>query len=238
MVLAEAEHVVESAERFGCSRVAVIPNVVDLEQFAPRPKPVELCRALGIACDDVVAVHASNLKGVKRAADLVESAPATLAANPRILYLIVGDGPCRPELERMVSAKGLEHRFRFTGWVDYPRMPDYLAVADVVVMPSQREQQARVYLETQAMERVLIASDIPASRTVVEHGTTGLLFRMGDVNALVAEILRAAADPALRTQIGRQARERAAYQSLAVISAVLAATMEEVVNRHAAGSFR
>jgi glycosyltransferase involved in cell wall biosynthesis len=235
LVLAQAEHLRPAAERLGCREIAVIPNLVDLEQFAPRPKPAELCRALGIRSEDVVVMHASNLKPLKRVADLVESAPATLAANPRVIYVIVGDGACRPALERMVSEKGLQDRFHFTGWVDYSRIPDYLAVADIVAMPSEREQQARIYLETQAMGRVLIASDIPGSRSVVEHGRDGLLFRKGDAGALAFEVSRAAADPVLRAAIGSRARERAADRSMMGICGLLAATMQAVVERHAAG---
>ena len=210
---------------------AVVPNAVDLDQFAPRPKSAQLCRALGIGPENFVVMHASNLKTVKRAADLVESAPVTLATDPRIRYLIVGDGPCRPALEQLVAGKRLQDRIRFTGWVDYAQMPEYLAVADVVVMPSEREQQARIYLETQAMERVLIASDIAAAQSVVEHGATGLLFPAGDVNALASAILRAASNSALRIEMGKRARASVAKFSIGVISVRLAAHMADVVRK-------
>jgi glycosyltransferase involved in cell wall biosynthesis len=234
LVLAQAEHIRPAAESLGCRNIAVIPNLVDLDQFAPRPKSAKVCRELGIRSEDVVVMHASNLKPVKRVEDLVESARATLEANPRVIYVIVGDGSCRPALERMVSEKGLARRFRFTGWLDYSRIPDYLSVADIVVMPSEREQQARLYLETQAMGRVLIASDTPGARSVVEHGRNGLLFPKGDVGALAVEVLRAAADPALRAAIGRRARQRAEDQSMMRICGLLANAMHTVVESHAA----
>ena len=231
LVVAQAEHLRLPAERFGCREIAVVPNTVDLDQFAPRPKSAQLSSALGIKANDIVVMHVSNLKPVKRPADMIESAPAALAADPRIRYVIVGDGPCREALERMVTAKGLRERFCFTGWVDYAQMPEYLAMADLVVMPSEREQQARVYLETQAMERVLIASDIAAARTAVEHGTTGLLFPVGDVNALTCEILRAAANTALRREIGRRARKSVAKFSIHEISIQFAHHMAAVVRK-------
>ncbi len=235
LVVAQAEHLRLPAERFGCRKIAVVPNTVDLDQFAPRPKSAQLCRALGIGADDIVVMHVSNLKPVKRAADMIESAPAVLAADPRIRYVIVGDGPCRPALERMVIDKRLQERFRFTGWMDYEQMPEYLAVADLVVMASEREQQARVYLETQAMERVLIASDIAAARTAVEHEATGLLFPMGDVNALTCEILRAAANPGLRREIGKGARKSVAKFSIHEISIQFAHQMAAVVRKRGEG---
>jgi glycosyltransferase involved in cell wall biosynthesis len=98
-------------------------------------------------------------------------------------------------------------------------MPEVLAAADMVVMPSSGEAQARVYLETQASERVLIASDIPAAREVISDGETGLLFRTGDATQLAARILSVARDPELRLRIGRQARERVAAHSLPAVVA-------------------
>ena len=80
-------------------------------------------------------------------------------------------------------------------------------LADLVVMPSEREGLARVYLEAQACGKTLIASDIAAAREVVIHGQTGLLFRMGDVQDMADKIVLAAGDPALREAIGTPARE-------------------------------
>ena len=98
-------------------------------------------------------------------------------------------------------------------------MPALLSCADIVVMPSAGEAQARVYLETQASGRTLLASDIAAAREVVEDGRTGLLFRTGDANHLAERLLEAARDPRLRERIGQQARERVAGHSLPRVAA-------------------
>ena len=81
-------------------------------------------------------------------------------------------------------------------------------LADLVVMPSESEGLARVYLEAQACGRTLIASDIAAAREVVIHGQTGLLFRKGDLEDMAEKILLAAGDPLLREKIGKPAREQ------------------------------
>ena len=67
---------------------------------------------------------------------------------------------------------------------------------------------ARVYLEAQACARVLVASDIAPAREVVTDGETGLLFPVGDIDALTTQTLRAAAEPGLRARIGGMARRR------------------------------
>jgi glycosyltransferase involved in cell wall biosynthesis len=207
-LVAPARHVAEDLRALGFSDVSVIPSAVDTACFAPRPKDATLLGALAIAPDALVVAHVANLRPVKRSLDIVAAAREALRRDSRIVYLIVGDGIVRRPLEEACRAAGIDDRFRFVGWVDYAEVPRYLNLADLVVTSSETEGLSRVYLETQACGRVLIASDIPAAREVVEPGHTGLLFPRGDPAALAAAILRAAGDARLRTQIGRNARAR------------------------------
>ena len=119
---------------------------------------------------------------------------------------MIGDGPCRRGLEEACRRHGVEDVFRFTGWVDPAEIADYYRSADMVVMPSETEGLALVYLETMASGGVLIASDIPAAREVVRHGETGLLHAPGETDQLAERVLEVAADPELRGRIGARAR--------------------------------
>jgi glycosyltransferase involved in cell wall biosynthesis len=232
LVVAQARHMAESLRRLGVDRVAIIPNALDLQQFAPGPRSPALLRQLEIPDDAIVAVHASNLKPLKRALDIVHSAERALRADPRLVYVIVGDGPCRAAMETACRDRRIAARFRFVGWVDYPRVPDYIRLADIFLLPSDDEHQARVSLETQACARLLLASDIPGVREVVEDGETGLLFRPGDIEELTAQTLRAAADPQLRADIGRKAAERVVTHSLDDALDAYLAALRAVIREH------
>jgi glycosyltransferase involved in cell wall biosynthesis len=207
-VVAPASHLVRRLRQLGLTNVALVPNAVDLEKFHPAPRNPELARSLAIGNEDFVVVHLSNLAEVKRPLDVVESAALALRRRHDLVYVVVGDGPHRPTMEKLCAQKGIASRFRFVGWVDYGRVPDYVRLADVVLVTSAAEGQALVYLEAQACGRTLVASDIPAAREVVTHARTGLLFRTGDVDDLTATTLRAADDSTLRQSIGRQASRR------------------------------
>ena len=207
-VVAPAKHLADRLREAGLSNVELILNAVDLRQFSPRPPDRELQRQLGIDPGDIVVMHVSNMKALKRPQDIARSARDALTRNARLLYVIVGDGSERRPLEDLCRREGISARFRFVGWVDQARMPEIIALADLVVMPSEDETLARVYLETQACGRVLVASDISAAREVVDEGATGLLFRMGDADDLTAKTLLAAADERLRNEIGCRARKR------------------------------
>ena len=142
------------------------------------------------------------------------SAREVVRREPRATYIVVGDGDCREQMEAECRRLGILDHFRFVGWVDHERVADYINLADAVVMPSETEGVALVYLETQACGRLLIASDIPGAREAVTDGETGLLFRMGDTADLTRKILLAADDPALRERIGRTARARVKVHDL------------------------
>ena len=212
--ISPGRHLADLVRARGVDRVTVIPTAVDIEQFAPRPKDPALLEALEISPDAVVVAHASNLKPVKRPMDLVKSASAAIRRDGRLVYLIVGDGPLRGPMESACRDAGVQTHFRFVGWVDHAEIPGYLNLADIVVMPSEWEALARLYVETQACGRALVASDIRAAREVIVDGETGVLFRMGDVADLTEKILALAGAPERRAALGRQARARIRPHSL------------------------
>jgi glycosyltransferase involved in cell wall biosynthesis len=232
VLVAVARHMAASLEGLGLTNVTTIPNSVDLDQFAPRTGNASLRRELAIRDDDIVVMHVSNMKTLKRTLDIVDSAELALPRSSKLAYVIVGDGPGRAAMEDACRRKGIHGRFRFVGWMEYPRVPDFISLADIVVMPSEAEAQARVYVETQASGRVLVASDIPAAREVIADGETGLLFRKGDAGDLARKTLLAAGDPGLRLEIGRRARERVQAHSLDTAVAAYAATLGRVVQQH------
>ncbi len=206
LAVTPAHHLAERLREAGFENVKAIANGVDLERFRPGPKSRALLDSLKISESDLVVAHVSNMKAVKRPLDIVASAEKALRQCPSLIYVIVGDGPTRADMENACNSRGLAERFRFVGWVDYKLIADYFRLADMVVMPSESEGLSRVYLESQACSKVLLASGIPAAREVIAGGETGLLFRKADIDDLTAKTLLAAVNGELRARIGRKAR--------------------------------
>ena len=125
---------------------------------------------------------------------------------------------------------GVFERVRFTGWIEYHRVPDYVNVADLIVVPSESEGLARIYLETQACARVLLASDIPPAREVIVDGQTGLLFERGSIGELAAKTLLAAREPELRARIGANALERIRSHSIEQAVAAYVSIIRQVTH--------
>ena len=163
---------------------------------------------LGIENTATVIAYIGNLNERKRPLDIVRSSVQVLARCPDVVYLIIGEGPVREEAMATSRALGVEGKFRFVDWQSYEHIPRYINLADLVVLPSFGEGLARVYLEAQACARVLIASDILPAREVIEHGETGLLFPVGDVDALAQRCIEATVAPLLRARLGQAALAR------------------------------
>jgi glycosyltransferase involved in cell wall biosynthesis len=206
-IVTVAAHFLPGLSRLGFDRVSCIENGVDIRAFSPGPRNPALARRLAIADSDFVLLHAGQIKPIKRPLDIVHAAVRALRRNANLLYIFIGEGILRDEIEDLTHRYGIANRFRFVPFVDHAAMPDYMNLADAVVMPSEREGCSRVYLEAQACGKALIASDIAGAREVVVHGETGLLARKGDVEDLAEKMLMAADDAALRSHIGACARQ-------------------------------
>lgn len=217
VVIAVARYMRDGLADRGVNGVVHVPNLVDRRAFAPGPRDPAMAARYGIAADDVVVLHASVMHSRKRPEDVLRAAALTLPHADRLVYVFLGGEERGRALAEESRRQGTAARMRFVDRVPYDAMPDHLRLADIVVLPSAGEGLARVYLETQASARVLVASDIPAAREVVEHGTTGLLFPLGSAETLAAEIMRASEDPALRARIGAAARDRTAEHDIALV---------------------
>jgi glycosyltransferase involved in cell wall biosynthesis len=233
-VVSPARHLAGYLRQCGLERVEVIPNSLNLERFFPQPKSTQLAGALRVSDGDIVVMHISNLKALKRPMDVVLCAERSLARKPGLLFVIVGDGPYRRLMEEECARRGISHRFRFTGWVDYAEVPRYINFADMILMACETDAQARVYLETQACARLLIVSDVPSAREVVADGETGVLFQKENVDDMSRVLLNAAGDPARRAVIGENARRRVQIHSVRHC----AAAYLEVLARAASGGGR
>jgi glycosyltransferase involved in cell wall biosynthesis len=231
-LVAVARHLVPTYRDLGFDNVQAIQNGVDLRRFAPRPRSGAHLAALRIPPGALVLAHASNSKPLKRPFDLLAAAGALAREGIDFVALVIGDGPLRRPMEDACRSMGLSERFRFTGWIDHEEMPAYLNLTDIMVMPSESEALALVYLEVLACGRVLLASDISASREVVTDGHDGVLFRAGDVADLAARTVALARDTDRRDAIGARARRTAESHDIDATAAAYAQVLETIVSRH------
>lgn len=227
-IVAVADHLLGPLAELGMERAVAIRNGVDTKRFRPGPRDPALLSSLGVPAGCPIVLHASNMKAIKRPLDLAAAAEVVAERDPSVRWVIVGDGPTLPELKARCRDLGLSELFRFIGWVDHDQMPAWIRLAEAVVMPSAAEAMALIYLETLATGRVLVASDIPAAREVIESGVDGLIFPVGDSRALAEAVLRATSDAGLREALGSAALERARANDMSSVVVAHAAVLLDV----------
>jgi L-malate glycosyltransferase len=140
--------------------------------------------------------------------DLFLRAAARLAPQfLQIRFVLVGDGPQRPGLEKLAQELSLGERVVFLG--DRRDVPAILAALDVSVLPSSSESLSNVILESMAAGVAVVAANVGGNPELIEDGETGFLFPNGDEGKFAAALEKLVKQPDLRKQLGRNARERA-----------------------------
>jgi len=153
-----------------------------------------------------ILVHLSNFRPVKRVPDVIEIFDRVQKKIPARL-LMIGDGPERSGAEWLTVRKGIHNKVDFLGKQDH--IHEKLGVADVMLLPSQLESFGLAALEAMACEVVPIATNEGGVPEVIEHGKTGFLANVGDVEMMAKYAVDILSDDAKLQQLGTQARASA-----------------------------
>ena len=191
----------------GFLNLAVLSRGVDTRRFHPGLRSEELRRTWGAAPGDPVVFHAGRMAPEKNYGLLLEVYAAMRKAQPRCRWVIVGDGPLRPRLQR-------EHpQAVFTGFVPRDELARHFASADIYVHASLTETFGNVLTEAMASGLAVAGFDYAAAREFVRDGENGLVAPVSRPAALVGAAVRLASDQALRARLRAAAAAAVGRQS-------------------------
>jgi colanic acid/amylovoran biosynthesis glycosyltransferase len=163
-------------------------------------------------------VNVGRLSEQKGQLLLIEAAARLRAQDLNFELVIVGDGPLRAELERLIDQHELRGWVWITGFLDNQAVRRELEAARVLVMPSFAEGLPVVIMEALALGRPVITTYIAGIPELVEPGRTGWLVAAGAVEPLVAAMAAAlTADTAKRDAMGQAGATRVASQHNIVV---------------------
>jgi glycosyltransferase involved in cell wall biosynthesis len=186
-------------------RVAVISNGVDTTRFAPRAAVAEVRRELGIGAADPVIGIVAALRPEKNHELFLEMGRRVINKFPSARLLIIGDGPCRDEIESSIKTLGIADQTMLLG--SRPDIPQLLAAMDVFALTSQIEANPVSILEAMSVGRPIVATNVGSIHEAVADGRTGYLVPAGDADQLAERVLQLLGDRALRETMGNAARE-------------------------------
>ena len=143
---------------------------------------------------------------------LVLDAMAQLAARGIHCELVLaGDGPARPQIERLIEHYGLADRVRITGWISSRGVREEILAARALVLPSFAEGLPVVIMEAMALRRPVLSTYVAGIPELVQHGRNGWLFPAASVPDLAQAMEEClAASPAELARMGAAAHERVA----------------------------
>lgn len=205
-----------TVREFGLAkRVEVIPNFVNLERFRRRTDR-RLRRTLA-ADGEKVVLHVSNFRPVKRIADVVKVFHRMHRKVPCRLVLI-GDGPERADALALADRLGIGGSVRAFPFV--PTVERYLAVADLLLLPSAMESFGLAALEAMACQTPVLAYRVGGIPEVLGEDEGGRMVPFGNWMAMAAEGVRILRDDHLARVLGERGRERAArlFEESAVVA--------------------
>ncbi len=190
--IAKSDEIARNLESYAPGLVYRIPNGVDTEAFRPAERGINTIP---------IAVFVGRLERPKRL-DILLAAWQQLAVPADLL--VAGDGTLRRLLQEQAQKLGL-HDVKFLG--NREDVHEILREADVFVLPSEREGMPNVLLEAMSCGLACVASGVGAVPELLGGGV-GVMVPPGDAKALANALSNLLSNPAMRAEMGRQARAR------------------------------
>lgn len=206
VVTAVSEHLKkETLQHFKVDKdIKVIHNFIDTNRFAHQNKQ-HFKKAIAPNGEKIM-LHVSNFRKVKRIQDIIE-AHEIICKKVSTKLILVGDGPERKEMEELARKLQVCSDIRFLGKQD--AIDEILSIADVFVMPSERESFGLSALEAMSAGVPVISSDAGGLPELNIHNKTGFIFPVKDVKALADRLVELLTDETLLEEMGKNAAEHA-----------------------------
>jgi len=189
------------------SKVRLLPMPVDTSIFHPSVDSTELRRQWQIGEKDPVIVFIGTLFDFSGLDGFIHQFPQVLATSPQARLLIVGDGPQRPLLERIIDSLRLKDKVTITGFQPYATMPQYINLATVCISTfpnaiATRDIFPGKVIQYLACGKATVATPLLGIKTLVKDESGGIVYaeNAADMAREVARLLEA---PERRQHLGQ-----------------------------------
>jgi glycosyltransferase involved in cell wall biosynthesis len=190
------------------SKGIIIHNGVDIEYFRDiymDDEKTALRQFYGFRTEDFVVGICAALRPEKKHTDLLEAIASLRLRGVSVKCLIIGDGPCRTEIEAYITNLRLGNDVAITGFKKDVR--PYISCCDVIALVSHAETFSIAALEAMALSRPLIMSNVGGATEQIVHGENGYLYECGNIAGL-AETIDRIRNLDRRCQMGLLARQQ------------------------------
>jgi len=185
-------------------KIIVLPNGVDIPRVSQEQVEARR-REINLKKDEILLLTVGRLAPEKNIEWLLSCLPQIRQrVDHTVRLVIVGDGPRKAQIERMISASSLTDDVVLLGQRD--DVLEWMALADVFVLPSSYEGTSLALLEAMASGLSVVATNVGGNAEVLRNGETGILVEQNSDNALVSALSRLLSDNRLRARLGSKAK--------------------------------
>ncbi|HJP19911.1 MAG TPA: glycosyltransferase family 4 protein [Nitrospinota bacterium] len=192
--------------RVSPGKIMSIPTGVDLKLFDPSKSKKKIRKELSLTEKTPIVGMVSVLRSWKGHNFFIEAIVTVLKKFSNVRFLIVGDGPRKESLTKMIKEKGLSETILMLGHRE--DVPEIMASLDILVHPSYaNEGVPQSIVQGMAMGVPVIASDIKPLKEVVTDGETGLLSPNKDSGELAKRIILLLKNKELMRKMGNNGQK-------------------------------
>jgi glycosyltransferase involved in cell wall biosynthesis len=192
------------ARRLGIAKGRLANIFIGADAFDAAPR--DTIRAeMGIAPDEVAIGYVGRMDDQKAPERVIAAARELLPVRPKLVFVMVGDGPKRKFLEEGMVMAGFGDRMR---WLGFEKARHYMAGFDILVLPSHYEGFARVLVEALQAGLPIVSTPVGGTHETVEPGVNGFIVPHGDAAHMADSIRRLADDEVLRLRMSEASRRR------------------------------
>jgi glycosyltransferase involved in cell wall biosynthesis len=176
---------------------------VNTNLFSPEKRDESWRNSLGFSEDDIVVTFVSRLVWEKELDTFRYSVQQMAATNKHVKALVVGDGPAKEELQKLMPEA------TFTGFLEGEDLAKAYASSDIFLFPSHTETFGNVTLEAMSSGLPCLVADATGSKSLVEHGVNGCLAESENKGDFAKKLSLIVSDKELRDKMRKASRNKA-----------------------------
>ncbi|MHA1314108.1 MAG: glycosyltransferase family 4 protein [Candidatus Helarchaeota archaeon] len=182
-------------------RIICFPVFTNIEAFSSFNQELSI-RDKYLEYENII-LFVGRLVAQKNVDFLIKAAKNVLKTHPDVLFLIIGDGPEREHLDKLVKELEIRDNVIFKGKIENKDLIKNYFISDIFVLPSNYEGWGLVCIEALAARKPVIMTNTGCADEVVIDGHNGYVIPIGDVQTLAKKIIYLIENPEVRKQMGQ-----------------------------------
>ena len=205
-----SDHITKKMIELGADfgKITTFPFGVDTTIFKRISNVDKLRTKLGIEKKEIVVISTRMFEPVYNIEILLDAIPDVITKKTKVKVILIGTGSLEDELKKRAVKLNLTGNVIFTGFIPHRELSEYLNLADIYVSTSVSDGASASLLEAMACGVFPVVTDIPANKEWIENNENGFLFKIGDIDSLTEQIIKALDRSELRTAAIKENRKK------------------------------